>query len=130
MHGADHEAAPWRTKDLDKDPPLGRLQGHVAVAVQGLAHLGECRGVEGEVALGRSLVDQQLATGGEVGGKRDRTAFAAGRDHRIENAPLHSTRSTKIWILPPQARPTSQAWSLVMPKSNRRGLPSRIASSA
>src|ERR1700719_3892086 len=59
---------------------------------------------------------------------------AAGRSLRrqnlVENAPLHSTRSTKIWILPPQARPTSQAWSLVTPKSSSRGLPSRIASSA
>src|SRR5437762_12207116 len=53
-----------------------------------------------------------------------------GRQHRVEKAALHSTRSTKISILPPQANPTSQACSLVTPKSRRRGLPSRIVSSA
>src|SRR3954471_9008867 len=53
-----------------------------------------------------------------------------GGDHRIEKAALHSTRSTKISILPPQARPTSQACSLLTPKSRRRGLPSRIDASA
>src|SRR5216684_5802866 len=53
-----------------------------------------------------------------------------GGDHPIEVFGLHSTRSTKISILPPQARPTSQACSLVTPKSSMRGLPSRIVSSA
>ena len=77
------------------------------------------------------LVDQQLAGRSRVRSRARRSGCSrAGRDDRVEKAPLHSTRSTKIWILPPQARPTSQAWSLVTPKSRRRGLPSRITSSA
>src|SRR5439155_11134132 len=116
-------------EDLDEDAPFGCFQGQIAVAVQRLSHLRQCGRVECEVALGGAVVDQQLSAGGEVGGECERTALAAGCDHRVENAPFHSTRSTKIWILPPQARPTSQAWSLVMPKSRSRGLPSRITSS-
>src|SRR5947208_16190399 len=62
--------------------------------------------------------------------ERDRAMVARGGQHRVEKPALHSTRSTKISILPPQARPTSQACSLVTPKSRRRGLPSRIVSKA
>src|SRR5262249_4083960 len=62
--------------------------------------------------------------------QRDRAVLTAGGDHRVEKPALHSTRSTKTSILPPQASPTSQACSFVTPKSRRRGLPSRIVSSA
>src|SRR4029077_7945617 len=55
---------------------------------------------------------------------------APGGQYRVEKVAPHSTRSTKISILPPQANPTSQACSLLTPKSSRRGLPSRIVSSA
>src|ERR671924_888600 len=130
MHGADDKAAPRRAEHLDKDLSRRRFHGRIAVAMQSRSHLVERGGVEFEIALGAQVVDQQLTAAGEVGGERDGSAVVARGDHRIENAPLHSTRSTKIWILPPQARPTSQAWSLVMPKSSSRGLPSRITSSA
>src|SRR5580704_13074939 len=66
----------------------------------------------------------------QFGRQRDRTVVAHGSEHRVEKEAPHSTRSTKIAILPPQASPTSQACSLVTPKSSRRGLPSAIASSA
>src|SRR5580700_2600218 len=66
----------------------------------------------------------------QFGRQRDRTVVARGGEHRVEKAAPHSTRSTKIAILPPQASPTSQACSLVTPKSSIRGLPSRIVSSA
>src|SRR3984893_14325313 len=66
----------------------------------------------------------------QLGRQRDRAVVPPGGDHRIEKAAVHSTRSTKTSILPPQANPTSQACSLVTPKSSMRGLPSRIVSSA
>src|SRR5438045_6995358 len=66
----------------------------------------------------------------QFGRQRDGAMVPPGGDHRIEKAALHSTRSTKISILPPQASPTSQACSLLTPKSRRRGLPSRIVSKA
>ena len=51
---------------------------------------------------------------------RARSCERAGRGCRSSFAAL----STKTWTLPPQARPTSQACSLVTPKSSSRGLPS------
>src|SRR5947209_16525865 len=66
----------------------------------------------------------------QLGRQRDRAVVACSGEHCVEKTALHSTRSTKISILPPQARPTSQACSLVTPKSRRRGFPSRIVSSA
>src|SRR5204862_3036012 len=66
----------------------------------------------------------------QFGRERHRAVLMPGRQPRVEKAALHSTRSTKISILPPQARPTSQACSFVTPKSRRRGLPSRIVSKA
>src|SRR5437588_7041623 len=129
VYGADHEAAPRRAEHLDKDPASWGVQRCVAVAPQRLADgIQRCR-IELQLAFCGVFIDQELVAAGEIGGECNRTALASGRDERIEQAPLHSTRSTKIWILPPQARPTSQAWSLVMPKSSTRGLPSRITSS-
>src|SRR5262249_41250567 len=45
----------------------------------------------------------------------------------FEKRELHSTRSTKTRILPPQASPTSQARSLLTPKLKSRGWPSAMA---
>jgi hypothetical protein len=39
--------------------------------MQGPSHLRECSGVERQLALGRIVVDQQLAAGGEVGSEGD-----------------------------------------------------------
>src|SRR5262249_2397368 len=58
------------------------------------------------------------------------TSGPADGKRAVEKSALHSTRSTKTWILPPQASPTCQACSLLTPKSRSRGLPSLIASSA
>src|ERR1051325_6280435 len=66
----------------------------------------------------------------QFGRERDRAVLMPGDQDHVEKTALHSTRSTKISIWPPQARPTSQACSFVTPKSRRRGLPSRIVSNA
>src|SRR5262249_24898495 len=79
---------------------------------------------------GGGAVDGEWRAGFELGGQRDRAACGFGGDHRLDVAALHSTRSTKISILPPQARPTSQACSSLTPKSSNRGLPSWIAACA
>src|SRR5258707_6140874 len=137
MHRPDHEAAPRRAEHLDKDAAGGGIECPVAVGAQRFAHRADRGIVERQIAfrpispgLRRGRLEEQLMTALQLGRQRDRAVFPSGGDHRIEKAALHSTRSTKISILPPQANPTSQACSLLTPKSRRRGLPSRIVSSA
>src|SRR5205085_9225606 len=102
----------------------------VAVGAQRVAHRRDRGLVECQLAFGAVAVEQELLPILQLGRQRDRAMLAPGGDHRVEKAALHSTRSTKISILPPQAKPTSQACSLLTPKSRRRGLPSRMVSSA
>ncbi len=92
-----------------KTRPAADFEGPVAAAAADLAKFVERGFVERQIALGTITVEQQLPAGREVGGERHRAVLARGGDDGIEDAALHSTRSTKIWILPPQARPTSQA---------------------
>ena len=62
---------------------------------------------------------------------RRRGLRARGFDRLLRDRASFIRRvSTKTWILPPQASPTSQACSLVTPKSSSRGLPSLIVCSA
>src|SRR6516164_5114236 len=86
--------------------------------------------VNRQIPLDPIAVEQQLPARAEIRRKCHRAVIPRRRHDMVECPPFHSTRSTKIWILPPQASPTSQAWSLLTPKSRSRGLPSRIASSA
>ncbi len=72
--------------------------------------------VEREIARCRAVLEEALAPGLEVGEQGRGAAFAARGQRLGEIGELHSTRSTKTWILPPQARPTSQACSLLTPK--------------
>src|SRR5215468_6414207 len=130
MHGADNKAAMRQRQHLDEHRASGRLDGSVAAATPSLAYLVEGRAFKRQITLGLLAIEQQLPAGRQIGCKRDRAVVPCRRHDMIKGAPFHSTRSTKIWILPPQASPTSQAWSLVTPKSRSRGLPSRIASSA
>src|SRR5204863_5759310 len=130
VHRANHEAAVRRREHLDEHPAGCSLDGPVAAGAPSLAHPVERRIVERQIPLGMLAFEQQLPARSEIGCKSNAAVLTLRRRHPVENASFHSTRSTKIWILPPQARPTSQAWSLVTPKSSSRGLPSRIASSA
>src|SRR5215831_19711295 len=130
MHGADNKAAMRRRQHLDEYRASRRLDGSVAAALPSLAHLVECRAVERQIALGLLAIEQQLPAGRQIGCEGDRAVVPRRRHDMVERAPFHSTRSTKIWILPPQASPTSQAWSLLTPKSSSRGLPSRMTSRA
>src|SRR5690606_26248044 len=87
--------------------------------------------IDGEITgVGLTLDEEGLCTGREIGHECRRPLGGPCRLQRIEQRCLHSTRSTKTRTLPPQARPTSQACSLVTPNSRRRGLPSAIAASA
>ena len=74
-----------------------------------LAHSVECRVVERQIALDLIAVEQQLPPARQICCQGDRAVVPRRRDNVVECSPLHSTRSTKIWILPPQASPTSQA---------------------
>src|SRR5438132_3831345 len=130
MHRTDDEAAMRRCEHLDKHRADRRLDGSVAAGTPSLAHPVERRSIECQITLGLLAVEQQLPTRSEIGGEGYRAVLTLRCHEVVENAPLHSTRSTKIWIFPPQASPTSQAWSLLTPKSRSRGLPSRITSSA
>src|SRR6185437_590559 len=86
--------------------------------------------VEFQIALEPGVVEEELRAARDLGREYHRTGFLARGENGVEIFALHSTRSTKIATLPPQARPTSQAWSSLMPKSRRRGLPSLIVSCA
>src|SRR5215468_5917355 len=130
MHGADNKAAMRQRQHLDEHRASGRLDGSVAAATPSLAYLVEGRAFKRQITLGLLAIEQQLPAGRQIGCERDRAVVPRSRHDMIKGAPFHSTRSTKIWILPPQASPTSQAWSLLTPKSRSRGLPSRITSSA
>src|ERR1700730_4449383 len=130
MHRTNDEAAmEWR-EDFYEDTAGPSLDGPVAAGTPSLAHPVERRLVERQIPLGMLALEQQLPARSQIGCESDAAVLSLRRQNLVENAPLHSTRSTNIWILPPQARPTSQAWSLVTPKSRSRGLPSRIPSSA
>src|SRR6516162_7641229 len=130
VHGPDDEAAMRRGQHFEEDRTGRRLDGAVAAAMPSFAHPVQRRIVEREIAFDLIAVEQQLPAGREIRRERNGAVVARRRHDMVENAPFHSTRSTKIWILPPQASPTSQAWSLLTPKSKSRGLPSRITSSA
>src|SRR5436305_4235459 len=130
MHRAHDKAAPRRAEHLDKDAARAGVECAVAVGAQGVAHRGERGLIEREIAFGAVAVQQQLMAALQLGRERDRTVLMPGGQDRVEKAASHSTRSTKTSILPPQARPTSQACSFVTPKSRRRGMPSRIVSKA
>src|SRR5262249_39700149 len=80
--------------------------------------------------LDRGSVDQRLGAARDLRDQGDGLLCVARGDQPIEEGALHSTASSQICSLPPQARPTSQACSLVMPKSRRRGLPPAITSRA
>src|SRR5260370_42402653 len=130
MDRADDKAAPWRAEHLNKNPARASFQRDIAIGAKGVAHRRALCVIERELAGEPIAVEQQLRAARQIGGERHRARLAPGGDHRIEVSGLHSTRSTKISILPPQARPTSQASSSAMPKSKRRGFPSRITSCA
>src|SRR5215469_10869882 len=130
MHRADDEAAMRRCQHLDEDRAAGRFNGAVSAALPNLAHAVEGCLVKRKITLDLIAIEQQLPTRCEIRCEGHRAVIPRGRHDMVECAPIHSTRSTKIWILPPQASPTSQAWSLLTPKSKSRGLPSRITSRA
>src|SRR5579864_8634910 len=127
MNRANHKAAPRRAEHLDEDTALRRIQCNIPVGTQSLAHCPDGSLVELEVALELTAMQEKLRARFQLRRQRNRTPLGVGGDHRLDVPALHSTRSTKISILPPQARPTSQACSSLTPKSRRRGLPSWIA---
>src|SRR6185437_6129062 len=126
MHGADDDAAQPRIEHLDEDRPVGALDSRAAILVHRLADGCESRRVEHEIAYNLGSFDQALTTALEVRRQDGAAPSAACREGFFEQRQLHSTRSTKTWILPPQARPTSQARSLVTPKLRSRGSPSAM----
>src|SRR6185312_5540905 len=130
VHRADDKATAGRAEDLDQDLTRRRVERRGASAADRVPH-GLATGiVEFELALESVIVEEELGAAGDIGREHGRAGFACGGEHRVEIFALHSTRSTKIATLPPQARPTSQAWSSLMPKSRRRGFPSLMTSCA
>src|SRR5260221_3747996 len=126
MHGADDEAAQARVEHLDEDRAFGGVDGHAAVLADRLADRRERGRVEAQITHDLRAFEKALATALEVGRQHGGAAGAAGGEGLFEECPLHSTRSTKTWILPPQASPTSQARSLVTPELSSLGSPSAI----
>src|SRR6266851_1238454 len=119
-----------RVENLDEDRAARRFDGRRAVVADGYLDGRDCSWIEGEIAFSFRALNEGLKTGFEVGRERGGAAGCGRRRRLLEEIELHSTGSTKTCTLPPQARPTSQACSLLTPKSSRRGLPSLIASSA
>src|SRR5262249_226366 len=130
MHCADNKAAPRGAQHLDKDAACRSDDRSVAAGAPGFPHGGERDLVERQVTLDAIAVEQQLATPAHIAANDRRALIVPRVTQRVEDPAFHQPGSKKPSILPPQARPTSQACSFVTPKSNKRGLPSRIAASA
>src|SRR5260370_1220445 len=126
MHGTDDEAAQARVEDLDEDRALGGVDRCAAVLADRLADRRERGRVEAQRPHDFRAFEKALSTALEVRRQHGGASGAAGGKGLFEECQLHSTRSTKTWILPPQASPTSQARSLVTPKLRSRGSPSAM----
>src|SRR5258708_2755122 len=116
MHGADDEAAQARVDPLDEDRAVGGVEGGAAVLADRLADRRERGRVEAQITHDLRAFEKALATAREVGRQHGGAAGAAGGKGLFEERALHSTRSTKPWLLPAQASPTSQPRSLCPPQ--------------
>src|SRR5579863_3735349 len=127
VNGADNDTAEARIEDLDEDRPRFRINGRVAIFDESRTNGRQNFSADRQFSANISAFNKTLETTLEVRRECSRTPAPAYFEGAFEKGELHSTLSTKTWILPPQARPTSQARSLVTPKLKRRGWPSLIA---
>src|SRR5207247_6030792 len=87
--------------------------------------------VKRQIAQGAALVmHERLPAGIELGYQGHRDLGGAIGKQTVQQGGLHSSASSQICSLPPQARPTCQACSLVTPKSSSRAFPPAITSCA
>src|SRR6185312_3028645 len=106
--------------------------GKARVGGEGTARVDDGDGIAGQGRHRRQRlrIHQRLCAGRQLRHQHDSVFRGPVLEQSIENVTLHCRASTKTCTLPPQASPTSQACSLVTPKSSNRGLPSLMAASA
>src|SRR5690349_11999332 len=131
MHGAHQQQTRRRVVNLGEQLSIGGIERSAFVGIERLSHFRALRLAEAEFAgCAAILMNDRLAAILKARHQRYGDFSGAVGQHLLEDRSFHSSASSQICSLPPQARPTSQACSSVTPKSSSRALAPAITSCA